>query len=57
MEISALNSNVQNEATDSDEPLLGDCQHCPSYHPMMSKKIYPLILVMMMYHHNPVNQK
>ena len=55
MEISPLNSTVQNEATDFDEPLVGDCQHCPSDHPLMSKKVYPLILVMTMYHFSPMN--
>ena len=48
MEISPLNSTVQNDATDFDELLLGFCQHCPTYHPMISnrKYSYPLILVM-----------
>ena len=39
MEISPLNSTVQNDATDFDVPLVGDCQHCLPYHPIMSKKV------------------
>ena len=39
MEISSPNSTVQNDATDFDEPLVGDCQHCLPYHPIMSKKV------------------
>ena len=48
MEISPLNSTVQNDATDFDELLLGFCQYCSTYHPMISKRkySYPLILVM-----------
>ena len=46
MEISPLSSTVQNDATDLYEPIVGDCQHCPPYHTMMSIKVYPLILVM-----------
>ena len=39
MEISPLNSTIQNDSTDFDEPLVGDCQHCLPYHPITSKKV------------------
>ena len=58
MKISPLNSTVQNNAADFDEPIVGDCQHCSPYHTiMMSKTVYTLVLVMTMYHYSPMNEK
>ena len=39
MEIYPLNSTLQNDATDFDEPLVGDCQHCLPSHPIINRNV------------------